>query len=117
MKKTLLIWIGLSFFFLTAKAQTFTQTIDSLLIHVSKSPISTGILYDRAFPNTALHLFNRDESDTAFNSYFKSAYLEMLTAAYKPVGWISTDSLNTCVYNTAKMVRCPLASRFIIMML
>ncbi|TGE17842.1 hypothetical protein [Hymenobacter elongatus] len=63
----------------------FTATIDSLTQHLSRAPISSGILYDRVMPLAALHAFNTGASlDTSSAAHFRQAYLELYTAAYNP---------------------------------
>jgi hypothetical protein len=80
-------------FNLTLKAQSFTYVIDSLLQHLDKSAITTGILYDRAWPAAAVHLLNVNEADTASRSYFMEAYFELLSAAYNQATWAPVDTI------------------------
>ena len=43
---------------------TYTQIVDSALFPVSKTQITTGVLYDRVFPIAGLHAFK--STDTSF---------------------------------------------------
>ncbi|AMM50327.1 hypothetical protein TH61_02840 [Rufibacter sp. DG15C] len=56
--------------------------IDSLIQHLDKSSINTGILYDRIFPFANVHKFNLVQPDTSNYSYFIQAYSEIFRAAY-----------------------------------
>ncbi len=63
---------------------TFTRDIDSFLTHIDKSPISTGILYDRVYPFTNLPFFNITQSlpDTIDFPFYLQACSEIRRAAY-----------------------------------
>ncbi|TGE17839.1 T9SS type A sorting domain-containing protein [Hymenobacter elongatus] len=70
---------------LPATLNHFTATIDSLTQHLSRTPIASGILYDRVMPLAGLHAFNAGASlDTSSAAHFRQAYLELYTAAYNP---------------------------------
>ena len=71
----------------------FTTTVDSLLQNLNKTAITTGVLYDRAFPVTCLHLLNQNQPDTTYGGYFFQAYLEMFSSAYNQAGWASVDTI------------------------
>lgn len=61
----------------------FTYTIDSLFQNLSRTPITTGILYDRVMPLAGLHAFGQGaQPDTVSAAYFRQAYLELRSAAY-----------------------------------
>jgi len=94
MKKIIiLLLIFYAFLKLDANAQTYTQSADSLLIHLNKSLIPTGVLYDRAWPIAALQNLNVFEPDTTNHAYFLEAYGEMLNSAYNQSGWFPTDTI------------------------
>jgi len=95
MKNLKIFLLILSFFTVNAvRAQkTYTYTVDSLFTHLNKSSITTGILYDRAYPLAAVHLFNKKEVDTAYSDYLIEAYRELFASSYSQAGWINPDSL------------------------
>jgi len=66
----------------------YTAVVDSLFQHMDKSRITTGILYDRAFPLAKVNEFNSSVSDTSVNKYFMQAYSEMYRAAYDQSNWL-----------------------------
>lgn len=78
-----------------AKAQqkNYTETIDSLFANISKTEITTGILYDRVFPVSGLHVFNSGVSDTSAAQHFKQAWHELFSAAYNNSGMLKPDTL------------------------
>jgi hypothetical protein len=71
----------------------FNYTADSLLQHLNKAAITTGVLYDRVFPAASLHALNVSEADTTDHKYFLEAYSEMFSAAYNQAGWIPADTI------------------------
>jgi hypothetical protein len=75
--------------------EQFTYTADSLFLHLSKSAIPTGILYDRVFPATSLNNVNVNEIDTTNHPYFLKAYSEMFNSAYSQAGWLPADSITS----------------------
>jgi hypothetical protein len=95
MKKLLLatILVGTLCLHNKTQAQSYTYVIDSLLLHLDKSAISTGILYDRAWPLANLQTVNNSSPDTLSNVYFKQAYFEMFTSAYNQSAWVPTDTI------------------------
>lgn len=55
-------------FYLKAAGQQideYRHTTDSLLQHLDKSGVITGVLYDRVFPFAALNTFNQTQPDTS----------------------------------------------------
>lgn len=80
---------------------TYTKMADSLLFPVSKSQITTGILYDRVMPFAGLHAFK--STDTASYLYFFQAYSELYSAAYNNGVMMKTaqiDTLSNAIYYT-----------------
>ncbi|MCC6286544.1 MAG: Ig-like domain-containing protein [Chitinophagaceae bacterium] len=63
---------------------SYTQIVDSALFPVSKTQITTGVLYDRAFPIAGLHVFK--STDTSFFWHFYQAYSELYNATYNKNG-------------------------------
>ena len=71
-------------FLLSAKAQQdylYAEKADSLFANLDKSLITTGILYDRAFPLSRFDLYN-PATDTVDYEYISQAYYELYQAAY-----------------------------------
>jgi len=98
MKKEILCAIIVSFvssYNIFAQTSEYTHFTDSLFQHLNKTEITTGILYDRVFPVTSLHSFNRNYADTSSNSYFIQAYKEMYRAAYNNSSWIAPEDVKT----------------------
>lgn len=85
------LFLGLNVF-----AQTndnFTGTIDSMLLNVDKTPITSGILYDRAFILAGLHVFNKFSSDTSSYMHYLQGYNELYMAAYNRNTMPNPDSV------------------------
>ncbi|RTQ48495.1 T9SS type A sorting domain-containing protein [Hymenobacter gummosus] len=59
----------------------YTRLVDSLLQHVSKSGVSSSLLYDRVLPLALLHAFE-PAVDTSSAQHFRQAYLELYAASY-----------------------------------
>jgi len=89
---------------LSAIAQSYTQSVDSLFIHLNKSVITTGILYDRALPFASVNLVNKYQPDTTNHGYFIEAYNEMYNSAYSHTGWIVLDTLVRRVSSVNTMI-------------
>lgn len=79
---TLLVILGAKSY--AQQVDEYKQTTDSLLQHLDKSGVSTGVLYDRVFPVSALNNFNMVVSDTSSTWHFIQAYSEFYRAAYTP---------------------------------
>ena len=58
------------------------RSVDSLLQHVDKSRIASGILYDRVRPLAALPYFDYFRADTSSAEHLRQAYLELYLSAY-----------------------------------
>jgi len=89
MRKILLIWLlffsGLTLYAQTVDTSTYTKKIDYRLQYLSKTPITTGILYDRVFPAARLHQFNHGtQRDTSSATHFVQAHAELYQAHYQP---------------------------------
>jgi|GEM_PF-955353 len=87
MRNILLIWLlffsGLTLYAQTVDTSTYTQKIDYRLQHLSKTPITTGILYDRVFPAARLHQFNHGtQRDTSSANHLVQAAHELYSAHY-----------------------------------
>jgi hypothetical protein len=74
----------------------YAKAVDELLINVDKSGITSGLLYDRAYPSARLDLFNQmGNIDTTSPSHFGQAYYELFQAAYNNAPFaIGVDSLD-----------------------
>lgn len=84
---------------------TYTKMADSLLSPVSKTPITTGILYDRVAPFAGLHSFK--STDTSFYLHFKQSYSELYNAAYNNIAMAKAervDTVSTALYYTNNVV-------------
>ncbi len=60
------------------KGQTYTLDVDAKLLNVNKSFVSSGVLYDRVFPASGLHIFTA--LDTATYSTITDAVSELYRA-------------------------------------
>jgi hypothetical protein len=60
----------------------WSHLVDSLTAGVSKTPVTSGILYDRALPLAVLQAFNALQADTTGSSHLRQAYLELYMASY-----------------------------------
>lgn len=74
----------------------YAKAVDELLVNVDKSGITSGLLYDRAYPSARLDLFNQmGIIDTTSPSHFGQAYYELFQAAYNNAPFsIGVDSLD-----------------------
>lgn len=77
---------------LPAQNSPFTNFADSVFQHLDKSFITTGILYDRAFPLLNLHGFNA-QTDTTSSDFFEQAYFELYNAVYARNTFLNPDDL------------------------
>ncbi len=64
-------------------ASPFTHVVDSLLKYVNKSPVTSGILYDRVAPFARLDAF-RPAKDTTGFQHFRQSYSELYMGHYQP---------------------------------
>ncbi len=71
-----------------AAQQTYTQMQDSLMLHLNKTLIPSGILYDRVYPWASLPHLDAS-TDTIDYSYVKQAWYELELASY-----MLTDGMN-----------------------
>ncbi len=76
-KKIMLLTVLCAFVNLL-NGQTYTLDIDAKLANVNKSFVSSGVLYDRVFPASALHIFTT--LDTATYSTITDAVSELYRA-------------------------------------
>lgn len=72
-----------------SQEKTYTIAMDSLLSHVDKSTMTTGILYDRIFPISDLQT---NTSPTISYDYFMQSWNELYTASISPA-FLSADTL------------------------
>lgn len=67
----------------------WSHVADSVLLHLDKAQIPSGILYDRVVPYAALPYFNRfrvdtSSADTSGFGYFRQSVSELHAASYNP---------------------------------
>ncbi|MFN3968660.1 T9SS type A sorting domain-containing protein [Flavobacterium sp.] len=75
------------------------KQLDSLLVDIDKSLVTSGIIYERTTPFADLYNFNsKDSSNTADYSYFRQSMLEMYRAS-NGQKFISLDSLTVNLKN------------------
>jgi len=100
LKHRLLLPLLLQFtFLLSAKAQQdylYAEKADSLFANLDKSLITTGILYDRAFPLSRFDLYN-PATDTVDYEYISQAYYELYQAAYNRTVLLEPGTFNNMV--------------------
>lgn len=77
---------------LTAQISPFSNFADSVFQHLDKSPVTTGILYDRTYPLASLHAFNI-QTDTVNSELFEQSYFELYNAAYAKNTFLNPDDL------------------------
>lgn len=76
------------------------KLLDSLLVDIDKSLVTSGIIYERTTPFANLYNFNsKDTWNTADYSYFRQSLLEMYRAS-NAQKFISLDSLTVSLKNT-----------------
>lgn len=96
MKRKILLLTGIFSGILTVTAQnnfTYTKMADSLLFPVNKSLITTGVLYDRVAPFTALHAFKN--TDTSSFWHFVQAFSELRAATYSNSSMMQVEKIDT----------------------
>ena len=103
MKKQLIFLVLLVLPILSAKAQNYTDTTDSLLQFLDKKTMQTDILYDRVFPFANL----MQPKDTSNFEYFRQAYSELYRASYQPISE-SVYSLYVENNNTRELQTMPI---------
>lgn len=84
---------------------TYTQVADSIFSPISKSQITTGILYDRVTPFAGLHAFKN--TDTSSYLHFFLAYSELYSAAYNNGAMMKAaqiDTLSNAKYYTNNVI-------------
>ncbi len=80
MRKFLFLIIFLPFFTNLHAQEPDEISVDSLLVNIDLSQLSTGILYDRVMPISRLETFN-DSVNIANKSYFEQALMELRGAS------------------------------------
>ncbi len=89
----LLFLIGLNPIIHSQQNYIYTERADSLFANLDKSLITTGILYDRAFPLSRFDLYN-SATDTVDYEYISQAYYELYQAAYNRYVLLEPGMLN-----------------------
>lgn len=70
----------------------WSHVADSVLQHLDKSQIPSGILYDRVVPYAALPYFDYFQPDTSSIDHLRQAYLELWMAAYNRQAFVFTPT-------------------------
>src|SRR5687767_1722702 len=78
------------------QSHIYAEKADSLFMNLDKSLITTGILYDRAFPLSRFDLYN-PAADTVDYEYISQAYYELYQAAYNRSPLLEPGTLNNMV--------------------
>jgi hypothetical protein len=73
-----------------SQSEDFTTAMDSMFAAVSKTPVASGIWYDRAFAAARLHGYNA-AADTVEGPLIEQAYFEIYNAAYNKSGFLGID--------------------------
>jgi hypothetical protein len=75
--------------------QTYKQHADYKLENLNKTPINTGILYDRMLPIADIERFKQQNqfSDTTGPRHWIQAYYELYQSAYNTSGWTTPETL------------------------
>ena len=81
----------------------FQLTADSMLQYLDKSPIITGLLYDRVYQDARLDIFNLYQTDTSSYTHFLQANYELYSAAYNPTttGLLTRSGLENLIVNNS----------------
>ena len=107
MKKTILKLLSLVIctISITANSQTtftglkkdYTQSMDSIMSYVNKTPITTGILYDRVMSFSSLNMLKENAIVTKSNyKHFIQSWSELYRSAYTPT-FPSLETLKTTI--------------------
>lgn len=83
-------------FFVAAQQSFFAKAADSTLQYIDKTAVTSGYLYDRAFPVSEFPSFNNTR-DTSTAEYSMQAYLELYQAAYSPQRMTKPETLNRLI--------------------
>ena len=79
----------------TGLKKDYTQSMDSIITYVNKTPISTGILYDRVMSFSSLNMLKENAVITKSNyKNFLQSWSELYRSAYTPT-FLSLESLKT----------------------
>ncbi|MBL7728844.1 MAG: hypothetical protein JNM68_14205, partial [Dinghuibacter sp.] len=76
-----------------AQQSFFARAADSMLQYIDKTPVTSGYLYDRAYPHSECAQFN-NHTDTSTCAYSLQTYLELYQAAYQPQRMSAPEQLN-----------------------
>jgi len=85
----------------TGLKKDYTQSMDSLLTYVNKTPITTGILYDRVMAFSSLNMLKENGIITKSNyQHFIQSWSELNRSAYSPT-FLDVENLKTSIQNNA----------------
>ncbi|MFC6996035.1 DNRLRE domain-containing protein [Rufibacter roseus] len=93
----------------TAPIGSYHRMADSLLHHLDKSGVTTGILYDRVMPLAGLHTFNEFQPDTSARPHFLQGYREMFRAAYDTTSWLRPEEVRDAAAGVKEQNKVPIA--------
>lgn len=96
-----IIFSTLSFAQVTTNGlEDYTAEMDNILTHVDKSPVTTGILYDRVMSFADLDLLKEDGYITTSKyQHFMQSWSELYRASYNPSG-LNLEQLKSISQNT-----------------
>lgn len=84
-----------------ATSADYTTNTDNVLSNVDKTPITTGILYDRVMSFADLDLLKEDGAITTSNSqHFMQSWSELYRSSYNPT-FLSLEQLKANLQNTS----------------
>ncbi len=79
----------------TGLKKDYTQSMDSIMTYVNKTPITTGILYDRVMSFSSLNMLKENAIVTKSNfQHFIQSWSELYRSAYTPT-FPSLETLKT----------------------
>jgi hypothetical protein len=78
---------------------TYLDATDYAFSNLDKSYVTTGILYDRAFKNAHLDVFQPDENSSA--GHWLQAYYELYEASTDRTSLLTSDDMDNLVYEAA----------------
>ena len=90
MKKIFILLTLILMTLVFSQEKTYSTAMDSLLSHVDKSSMTTGILYDRTFPISDLQT---NTSPPISYDYFMQAWNELHTSSLITPTFVSADAL------------------------
>ncbi|PWJ59675.1 putative secreted protein (Por secretion system target) [Dyadobacter jejuensis] len=81
-----------------SNARTTQEEADDLMGYLDKSYVTSGILYNRAFPAASLNIFGT--SEVSNSGHWLEARAELYKGALNTSGLLSTESLQSLIYQS-----------------